>query len=290
MNIAVVALPLRDLWDRYCLHHELTPDSERSYLDAVKSFERWRGSPASADQLAAQFNEFVRGACERLSRHTVHGHRSKLRAMLAWADVQGWAELPKNIRLVKRPKLIPRGFTDDEWDRLRENCQRVKDGRLLRVGIEIDYDIGVRRGDLLLRVCWRGLAPDGRIAVAMNKANRIHVGQLEAATIEMAKSIRVDSDDRMVPWPWGLDVWNRRFRKLRDLAGVSDGATQKIRRTGASHVKRAGGDAAHYLGHSEKSGASVAQQFYLDPLIVGDVAPLPPRIGGRDVPLPPAVG
>jgi hypothetical protein len=273
------ALALLDLWERYFTAHDRSPDTRRSYRYAVNDFTRWLSRAATVLDLVARFDEYIRDRSERGSKYTTHGHRSRLRAMLAWAEREGLATMPKRIRTVRCPPIVPVGFTNADWGKLLKHAPSVAQGGLIRVGLMIAYDSGLRRGDLLLRVLWSQLGSDGRLVVVTNKPGRIHIPRLRPETIAAANLIRVDADDRMIPWPFGLDVWNRRIRAVRKLAGVPAGATQQVRRTGASHVLRVGGNPSHYLGHSPKSGESLSWRFYLDPLIVGDVAPLPPPMG-----------
>jgi integrase len=92
-------------------------------------------------------------------------------------------------------------------------------------------------------------------------------------TVAALEAIRGDRPE-IFPWPydrwakgWNYPTLHRRFRRLLKAAGLP--ATRKdqfhsIRRTTASYIKAAGGDATWQLGHS---GPKVTEVYY-DPRIV----------------------
>lgn len=250
---------------------DLRRTTEGRYRWSANVFERWHGSPATLDDLSYRLNDFLR--VHSGNRHTLKGIRNALVAVLNAAAEKGIVPKP-NARSVRTPDLLPRAFTHDELRRLLA-CATPKQ----RAAIELAYDTGVRRGDIFESCRWSNLRGEV-LRIVQRKSGKKLIRQLRKSTIVDCMLVRRDDgDDRMVPLDCSWSKWRKDFKALCRWAGVSvvEPGLQMVRRSGASYVKKNGGDPSAYLGHSPSS-RWLADRYYVDDSIADDPPPLPPEI------------
>jgi integrase len=268
--LAPDAALLRSWLRRYLQEHDVSPRTAESYFSAVVRFERWLGFTASLHDLADRFNAYLESLAAG-NRFTAKAQRGSLLCLLRSGADAGLCELPKKIRSVRCPQLHPRAFTTEELAMLRRHATPRE-----RAAIALAFDTGLRRSDLF-DATWQQVFGERLIRNARKTGRRI-VRRLRPTTLGALKSIRRRDEPhllgRLTP-----TIWRRAWHALGKRAGVDVNrrGLQAIRRTGATLSKRAGFSASEYLGHSPRS-AGLAEQFYIDPLLLDDAPPLPPAI------------
>jgi integrase len=135
---------------------------------------------------------------------------------------------------------------------------------LLRAG----YETGLRRSDLfLLRA--DAVNDEGVVCVTMCKTGLVHIAQMRHETVLAFRKIQVllefhECDYREFPLHWPLS-WAELYpilARIRKVAGVSPGALQQLRRSGATACEvDQPGAAMAYLGHTT---AAMAAKHYID--------------------------
>jgi integrase len=136
----------------------------------------------------------------------------------------------------------------------------------------------------LFGLTWRDVDLDaGRIVFRAETRKGGREDIVRAITADLAAELREQrgADEEFV-WPWKGDgtAWYPPARRLCALAGVKYHGLHGVRRTSASYVHAAGGDATAHMGHSSPA---VTQAHYLVGEIVGEKNGLEflPRIGER---------
>jgi excisionase family DNA binding protein len=132
------------------------------------------------------------------------------------------------------------------------SCERI--GSIMQLKwSDIDLDGGF--------VCFRAETRKGGTSDMRHK--------LPAEAVALLSQLRRESDDLVFPWPrHARQLWPH-YTAIRRRAGLPAGRRDKchrIRRTVASFLTAAGGNATLALGHSS---TQITQQHYLDPFISG---------------------
>jgi integrase len=259
------------IWlDHFFLARDLRRTTEGRYRWSVNFFERWLGHPATLAELSERLNDFLRE--QDGNRHTLKGIRNALVAVLNAAAVAGLVPVPK-ARGVRTPDLLPRAFTHIEL-----RCLIACATPMQRAAIEMVYDTGVRRGDVFDSCRWSNLRRDV-LRIVQHKSGKRLIRRLRPTTIASCLFVRDHGDDRMIPLNCGMSKWRLDFKALCQRVGVNviEPGLQMVRRSGASYVRKHGGDASTYLGHSPSS-RWLADRFYIDGSIADEPPPLPPEI------------
>lgn len=139
----------------------------------------------------------------------------------------------------------------------------------------VGYESGLRQGDLynLQRANLRG----NRLFCVMNKT-LVPVGKaLSPEAAAAAHAMLKDSPDgTMFRWALSRKHLFIQFLALVASAGL-EGTTKYLRRSGATHCEMVSpGSAPGFLGHL--SGSALAKKHYLDPTLLAECQPQPPRI------------
>ena len=138
------------------------------------------------------------------------------------------------------------------------------------------YDTAERRG-ALEQATWSDLDIEKRtltLPAEVRKgrfADKVH--RLKPETIAEIESITHPPRKYIWPWPQSPSVMYDRFGDLIADAGLPRETRQKfhrIRRSTATHVKMAGGNATEALGHSSEQ---LTKQHYLDPTLLQTESP-----------------
>lgn len=200
------------------------------------------------------------------------------------------------IPAMREPERIPRAWTTDELSRLMQACLRepgtiesVPAGKwwlalhlfCFTTGERISAALSLRSADVDLD---RGEAMIP--AEARKGKTRDMLYRLRPETVDAIRAIREPERELVFPWPLCIGSFYLHYKRLLKRAGLSTdrkSAPQKLRRSFASYVEAAGGNATAALAHSSRS---IAVKSYLDPRICGGRNPsdLLPKIdlGGKD--------
>ncbi|RIK73110.1 MAG: hypothetical protein DCC68_25405 [Planctomycetota bacterium] len=276
----------------YLPERPVRKSTEYTYRLVIRRFGEYLGRDAMLEDFtAAAINGFLVARQGVRSSHTVKGERLAL--LTFWRSAFDWGyvhELPRRIRKVKPPVIIPEAFTPQEIAALREatadtrfdrEANGVHVGRFLNALIRMAYDTALRLGDLLT-LTRDQLGGSGLIVMTMAKTGLPHTCQVRPSTVAALAAIARDDDDRLLPWRRVRACLHKYWRRLLRVAGLPVHrryGVQRLRRTSASYVEAiAPGSATGHLGH--RTG-DMARKHYLDPRLTSK-ALLPP-----DIPEPP---
>jgi integrase len=178
---------------------------------------------------------------------TCSGHRTRLLCIWRFAAKRGLCGPPGEVRRETPPEPMPEVWTLQEMQQLLAACVVSPDGFYFQPLILAGYETGLRRSDL-----WglhrSQIAPDGLVTLRQHKTGQPHEPRMRPET---AANVLALPGEHPLSSPWPPRDFYRRFKRLRKQAGVSDGALQQLRRTGATEVARQEGiaGASAFLGH-----------------------------------------
>jgi integrase len=183
--------------------------------------------------------------------------------------------------MMKEPEIVPMGWMADEAQRLLDACKQAKGfvgtvpaGIWWAALVSILMDTGERIG--AVRPLKKHHLQGGYLLVpaAFRKGQRRdRLYSLQPATVDLIKQAcksNPNTDD-MFPWDRSETYIYKRFSAILKAAGLPTDRRSKfhrIRRTVASAVTAAGGDATAALDHASPK----TTKKYLDPRIVGSVS------------------
>ncbi len=274
-------MKLKDWLARFCIEHNLAPLTERQYGYSVNAFEKWLGREASIADLGKGLNSFLRDRQQQGSPFTTRSFRGALLAILMAAASIGLARPPRVVRRVRCHEIVPQHIRPEWFAALERAMSRSLYGGFQRAGLHVAYDSGLRLGNVL-EATWGDVDESGVLRVRQRKSGRILIAQLRPETLRICRRLKRKSDNRLVPFPFGESAWHKYWRQTRKKAGVKIPrlGLQAVRRTGADRIARVAGVSAavRYLGHSPRSGESVARTFYLSAEAQGHEPIQPPPI------------
>lgn len=282
-------LSLRTLFDRYYRPRKLLGRSEKNayqYFMQLRHLARFLGREPTTDDLdddtlAAFLQWFIDGRDRQLrprSPETANKARSHLTALWRFAAQVGLVDRWPTIPKIPVPESAPMAWTVEQITLIFNACA---DARGWLCGIPAaDYwiafhrllwDTGERSG-AMLALRWDWLSRD-TLAVPgiVRKANKVAVYVLSPPTLAALERIREPARDLIFPWRLHRSTFYHHYRRLIERAGLSytRSGPQKMRRSFASHLEAAGGNATAALQHCNRS---VTLKSYIDPRIVSPEA------------------
>lgn len=278
------ATTLRDALDHYCLLHPLAAETEYQMRHSGELLERFRGGTLLLDQLSERLvNEWLKSLEEEeYARRTVVNHRNHI--LMVWRAAAD-ADLVREprarlIRRIKKPRPRPKAWTRDELRRVLAaagGLDGVAPRGVLRkvyftVLIHMAYETGLRRGDLW-RLAKSEVSAEGRLYRQQHKTEEDQACQLSPQTLDRFTAL---PGELPLAWPKSnASTYYNVWRRICKRAGVPHGSTQKIRRTGATHLWLEDPDGVQaYLGHR----TAEMRWHYIDKSLGPAVAPRPPAI------------
>lgn len=269
--------------DRYLLGRSVSSDYALTLRARIEAFCRWCGADVPVYSLSCELaNEWLADLeAAGASAWSLAGYRGALLAVWNYAYQNGDVdEPPLRVRKVRRPRLVVEAYSHGEIRALLTVAAKLlevhRDGNRARdfwqAAIHVAYCCGPRRGDLLA-VEWRHVSPDGVLRFVQHKTGYPLTVQLSPEALELCRRLK---GDKLLPWPYNLDWFSRRFKRLRKAAGVERGTFRWIRRSAGSYAERdCPGAGARLLGHRDPS---VFRRFYADEGIIGGRVVVPPRL------------
>jgi integrase len=211
---------------------------------------------------------------------TINERRARLHALWTWLAkrgiVQKWPTTPQ----LQAPKRIPVAWTAEELNRLLaaslDEPGRIGDVPACRWWFSLHlalWDTGERIG-ALLNSQWDGLSGQWlRIQAEGRKGQHSDaIYKLSLRTVEEIEKLR---GPRAHIWHWPycpVYLWPK-YKRLRLRAGLPTdrySSFHRMRRSVATHLEAAGGNATEALGHSSRS---ITQRSYLDPRLLNRPQP-----------------
>lgn len=236
---------------------------------------------AALARFAAHLLQFDRPA-------TVNKTLRHLLAVLRLAEEESVIAACPRWQRLKEPRRVPLAFTVAEFSAVLSEAVHQPGtiaglpagtwwGSLLRAawysGARIGALLAVTRADVLVDV------PGFYVRAEAQKQHADQFFQVDESTAASFRSLWEPARPLFWPWPFLRGCLLKRFRRIIEAAGVpaekGTGLFHRIRRSTASYIKKAGGDATAQLGHSTPTVTA----RYFDPRIVGtlNAAALMPR-------------
>jgi len=276
-------MKLTDALRQYVVIQDLSPRSEVLYRHSLAKFGEFLGHEPTADDLTSiTVAEFLRWratntrAGKPISADTVTKDRSQILTIWRWMRDEG-LHTGKMPRLKKRPKVvrIPRAYTAHDMARLivRARKRHGRTGGLPSSWwwssiLYAQWVCGARIGELL-KLRWRNVDTAARRVVFTadtRKGKRADISHaLPDDLCRQLEEHRRGPDDLVWPWDrkWETSIYNS-LRKLCQCAGVAYMPFHSVRKSSASYVHAAGGDATAHMGHSSNE---MTRTHYLSPSI-----------------------
>jgi integrase len=254
------------------------------YGIVFRQFTEFLGHVATlADLSDANVCKFMRWRIEVCGNKPVsaRNHGKRLKAVWNWAAKKRMVDLFPTFANLPVPESIPTAWTREELHRLMAACRKAKGriGRIPAADFWVAYHLVLwdsleRRGAVnAMRWDWVDLRR-GFISVPAEFRKggmKAMVYSIKPETIEALKAIRGPERELVFGTSWsetsGTSFYDH-YKKLILSAGLpyvkQKSGPQKMRRSGASHLEAAGGNATRALRHSDRR---TTEQSYLDPRI-----------------------
>lgn len=251
----------------------------RQYVIQIRHFGRFLGrEPELSDLTDDLVSRFLLTFARTRSTPTVNKARTHLLAMWRYAARKRLVtEFPDVLKLPE-PQRVPQAWTLDQLRALFAAAARMH-GRYgpvpaptwWSVFLRFLFETGERASAALsLRWDWIDLQTGRVVIPAEERKGRRKDGLywLRPATLELLRAMPREGD-RVFPFPLCMCSYYLHWAKLLRLAGLPvsrSSKTQKMRRSFASHLEAAGGDATKALLHEDRGTTA---RHYLDPAVVG---------------------
>lgn len=259
---------MRFLRHDYANSHDAAPATLDQMAGSIRRLQEFLGRPATLEDLTTEtIAALVAERLRRVKPRTARNVRDNLMMLANFAvEIGRIRPLAAKVRRPKVPETIPTAWTLDELRRLRAACDQMPRPLYWRTLIDAAYDTGLRCGDLLAfdmdRV--REEAAGAASVLAQSKTGHAHRVWLAPETLAALREL---GGRFPLEWPGRKRMYWTRWERLRTLAGVAEGATQKLRRTAATYVERDHpGMAPRFLGHRDPQ---TAYKHYVDQSIAG---------------------
>lgn len=254
-----------------------SPESVRLLRHAITQFGRWLGRPATLDDLDdLVVSRFLMARASRLAPDSVARERSGLLALWNVAQGRGLVRLRPCVAPELIPERTPRGFTADELAALVASCREARGwvgpvpadvwfaglaGTLFYSGERISAVLRVPR--LNWRRPWLDVPAEAR-----KGRRKPMVHELPPDVADLVDRIANHDGPTVFWWRASDTALRKRWKVITRRAGLGDGRDVQfhaLRRSFASHLTAAGGDAREGLGHASER----TTRKYLDPRITG---------------------
>jgi len=247
------------------------------YLLTFARFGEFLGRAAKLDDLTDDsICAFLQARLRnKLSAATVSKDRDILCAVANFAArKRHLAEFP-DVPQVPRPNRQPTAMRQDQIGAILTACKETP-GRIGKAAAAdwwyayyvVSLTTGERTG-AMHSLKWDWLRPDGWLPVPGNvrKTGKAETHHLPPLAMTAVERLRGWTEDRIFSAPFGLPMFWLRNKALLKRAGLPttrEWQPQMLRRTFASWLEAAGGNATEALQHSTRA---VTRRSYLDPTI-----------------------
>lgn len=270
-------------------------ESVRLLRHAINQFSKHLHRDATLDDFDdLKVSQFLAARAARLSPNSVARERSGLLALWNLAQARGLLRLRPLVAPELIPEATPRAFTADELGRLWASCGQVR-GYVGPVPARVWFQalLGVlfysgERITAVLRVdktAWS--RPWLAVPAEARKGSRKPATYaLPDHVADLIDQVSKHDQPTLFFWPASDTALRERWKVITRRAGLGDGPEVQfhaLRRSFASHLSAAGGNAREALGHSSEK----VTRRYLDPRITEAGRPAPwqllPRIWPGDL-------
>lgn len=262
----------------------MSPKTVYKYRLELDRFDEFLGRPAMladlTDVVVGDAAEWMLAESGKgLSVESTRGFLGRLCLVwdfLARKRVLGIIEFP-TLENMRREKRIPKAWHREEL-RLLYQALRRQTGEIGGVPrsdwfcslLTVMWRTSERPG-AMLQVQWSDVdLAGGWLSIACEKRKGGRQGRVYRLTpdcIEWLERIRHPERDRVWAWPHSYEYLFPQYKQILRDAGLPfsrDRMFGCVRKSHASHLEAAGGDATSSLGHSSRE---TTKQYYLDPTI-----------------------
>lgn len=287
---SAVADVYRDHYRVQCLP-DGSPRTDFQYEVQFRHFDRWLGRTATladlSDQVVGQF--LIQHRKDRTAR-TANKAFYCLTAVWKYAADLHLVDKRPTLRCFPEPERIPRAWLLEELQRLLQTCAAqtgdidgVPAGKWWLAIHWVWWSTGERRAATLQIEIANVCLPRAEILVQaeIRKGRRRDMlYRLLPQAVDSVREIYDPARKRLFPWPFCETTFYNHYGRILRQAGLPDdrySKPQRMRRSFASHLEAAGGNATEALGHCSRG---VTKRAYLDPRICGghDYASLLPDL------------
>lgn len=287
--MSILSPTVRSLYESLYLRQKLRQASEnarRLHLITLDKFDRFLQRPALLtdlnDETVSDFVWWIHTTQEKSAR-TANRCRDNLLAQWRFYARKGVTGLWPDVPSLQEPERIPVAWTRDELRRLFraiDGLSGTVDGVPASLWWQslhsVLWDTGERAG-AAMALDWRWVDLDGGFVTFRaetrkgKKRDRIH--RVHPTTLEMLRRMhaaqKCPANGRVWPWSKHFTSLYHSYKQILSAAKLPSDRMRKfhaMRRSAASYLEAAGGNATEFLDHSDRR---TTKRSYLDPRIVG---------------------
>jgi integrase len=285
-NVPIDSESLHDYFNR-CYWSRKIGRSTRTkvlYLHTIKHFSLHLGRVA----LVSDLNDdavcsFIQARHAATSCHTASRDRTNLMAIATFAAKK--RHIPEFLDVPTVPLVypMPTAYRPEQFAQLMTACRTAPGlvGKVAAADWWTAFNVVAlttgERTEALLSLHWEWLTPDGWLRVPANVrkgGRKAMTYRLSPATLMLVDRLRTNGAELIFATHWKCVesfYWN--YTKLLKRAGLPSGRRwkpQMLRRTFASYLKLAGGNATDALAHDS---SSTTRRHYEDPTVTDKPAP-----------------
>jgi integrase len=269
-------LQLENIVENYCAIKGLCPTTRKLYRRSVALYSGHLKRPATVGDFEdLVFSRWLEIRSLEVARETLRGEAAKLLSLWRWCSEprRAWV-LPPEVRSPESYYRVPQSLTHEQltmlWryiSGLTGRIESVRESTFWLALLGVLWDSAERIG--AIRQMHRSDLDGRTLAVyPSQRKGRRKFGRTYKLSRSSSGSLRELIEAAGVEHPFELltkDALYKRFRRIRLLAGLPGWVTfHTLRRSHASHLTAAGGDARRSLGHSSEG---VTDRCYRDPRI-----------------------
>jgi integrase len=257
-------------------------ESVRLLRHAIKQFSKWLGTEASLEDLDdLVVSRFLLARSAVVTPNSVARERSGIVALWNLAQARGLVKLRPCVQAELLPEKTPRAFTSEELDALVQSAKAaqgwigpVRAATFWLAVIGVGFYTGERITAMLTipRDCWR--RPFLTVPASSRKGKRQErLYELPDDVADLVDAASKNDGPYLLWFPSSDTAMRKRWKVITRRAGLGDDRDVQfhaLRKSTASHLAAAGGDATQYLGHSSDR---VTRKSYLDPRITNASKP-----------------
>ena len=259
------------------------PNTTRCMGDAVRALHKCLGRPPLVSDLTDNgLSAFARWRLDQdMARATIQQNQNKLLALWRWLADEHIVPRRPNIKAITVPERTPKAWTREELDKLFAAI-RTTEGKIGAVPAALWWEAlhavlwnTGERIEAILKCKWSDLDVAGCYlhcrAEYRKFAKRDIMYQLLPDTVRLIEQFP-ERKGVIFHWPLCRTLLYSKYKRILRRAGLPTGREAMfhcMRRSVASHIKAAGGDATAAMDHS----SSAVTRGYIDPRIAS--APKP---------------
>lgn len=267
---------LRDVYENeYAVSRAHSEQCKRQYRLTLSRWTELLGhEPTLADLDDLIVQRYLAHRREQVKAATARKDRNQIAAVWGYCAKRRYVEQFPTLQQIRAPGRIPRGYTVSDVSALLREAMKPQPPIRAIGGLKPHLWFPP-----LIRCCWETverIAPhlalqwqdvdlDARYVVfraeGRKGATRDIMRPISADLAAWMQRIRREEGERV--WPWTLDkscLWHH-FGKLCDRAKITNRGFHGLRKSAASYIAAAGGDATQLLDHSNPK---ITSDHYID--------------------------